>query len=664
MKSRTSYSKLTVFRKDLVRYAPAWGIYTIGLLLFMRTWVSGIRGEGGSAMNLASCIGGMGVANMLYAGLCAMLLFGDLYNTRLCNALHAMPQRRESLFLSHTAAGLCYALIPYLLACLLFLVQLGTYRFVALHWLLAVMLQYVFFFGLAVLCVFLTGHRFAMVAVYAVLNFLSLLIYWFAETIFVPQMYGVELTMDAFLPYSPVTGIFQHGYLSFSSSYDNGIWTYTYLGRDSGWGYLAVLAVIGVALLGLSVLLYRWRHLERAGDFSAFRGLSPVLCVVFTLTCGAVFAVFGELFGAGYLVWMTVGMVIGFFGSLMLLNRTIRVFRPRNFLWLGAFAMAMVLSFLLILVDAFGIVSWTPQADDVKTVSVSPSDYSYYNSGVSVTLDDPEDIEKIITLHASLIEEGEPDDLGVADYDELYLTYTMNSGITVSRSYYICQSWDAYAILQEIYSRPEVILGYTDWDSYVSSVFQIEYFTYSEYNYYSWSVSTEDFQTILEALLADCQEQTVYLNGSYGQLGTVDVCQFEIKSKTETGRYQYRTVVVTAAADHTLQVVKELDLPAKSLLGYDDWETYLADVSEVTIAAWDGETLALEDPMILEDADIPQFLEALRTDINAGADISWGYYEEFDDLVAYIEISGMAVTVRSNAENTLQWLQAHGFSAE
>ena len=33
MKSRTSFFHKTVFKKDLIRFAPAWGIYTIFLLL-------------------------------------------------------------------------------------------------------------------------------------------------------------------------------------------------------------------------------------------------------------------------------------------------------------------------------------------------------------------------------------------------------------------------------------------------------------------------------------------------------------------------------------------------------------------------------------------------------------------------------------------------------
>ena len=35
MKSRTSFFNFTVLRKDITRYAPVWGLYAIGLLLFL-----------------------------------------------------------------------------------------------------------------------------------------------------------------------------------------------------------------------------------------------------------------------------------------------------------------------------------------------------------------------------------------------------------------------------------------------------------------------------------------------------------------------------------------------------------------------------------------------------------------------------------------------------
>ena len=185
MKSRISFFNLTLFKKDITRFAPLWVLYTIGLLL---TLFSGGQSYGGFAKFLGDSIGGFGVFNLIYAALAAQLLFGDLFQSRLCNALHAMPMRRETRFCTHLLAGLFFSIAPTLLAAVISLVFLGEYWFLSLMWFLGVSLSYVAFFGIAVFSMLCTGSRFAMAAVYAIINFGSWVAYWFAETIYLPMM--------------------------------------------------------------------------------------------------------------------------------------------------------------------------------------------------------------------------------------------------------------------------------------------------------------------------------------------------------------------------------------------------------------------------------------------------------------------------------------------
>lgn len=101
MKSKTSFFNKTVFKKNLTRFAPVMAVYTLCLILGMMMLYQNNE-EMGRTFWFASRIAGnlqlMGLVNLLFAPLCAMLLFGDLYNSRMCNALHAMPMRRETLF--------------------------------------------------------------------------------------------------------------------------------------------------------------------------------------------------------------------------------------------------------------------------------------------------------------------------------------------------------------------------------------------------------------------------------------------------------------------------------------------------------------------------------------------------------------------------------------
>lgn len=178
MKSKTSFFNKTVFKKNLTRFAPVMAVYTLCLILGMMMLYQ-INEEMGRTFWFASRIAGnlqlMGLVNLLFAPLVAMLLFGDLYNSRMCNALHAMPMRRETLFLTNVVSGLLFSMIPTAVMALLSVPLLNATIVenawqIALLWYVGTNLQFITFFGVAILSVFCTGNRFAMAVVYAVLN--------------------------------------------------------------------------------------------------------------------------------------------------------------------------------------------------------------------------------------------------------------------------------------------------------------------------------------------------------------------------------------------------------------------------------------------------------------------------------------------------------------
>lgn len=115
MKSKTSFFNKTVFKKNLTRFAPVMAVYTLCLILGMMMLYQNNEEMGRTfwfASRMGECIQIMGLVNLFFAPLCAMLLFGDLYNSRMCNALHAMPMRRETLFLTNVVSGLLFSMIP------------------------------------------------------------------------------------------------------------------------------------------------------------------------------------------------------------------------------------------------------------------------------------------------------------------------------------------------------------------------------------------------------------------------------------------------------------------------------------------------------------------------------------------------------------------------
>lgn len=494
MKSRTS-SFRTILRKDILRFAPLWAIYLIGGILVMLS-VTDSGGAAGSARSLAATIGPFGVINLIYAALAAQLLFGDLFQSRLCNALHAMPMRRETWFAGHVLSGLCYSVAPHIIGALVLMTRLDGYWYVALIWLLGMTLAYLFFFGLAVFSVFCTGNRFAMAAVYAILNFLSLIVWWFVATIYEPVLYGVEIPSEPFLHLCPVVSLCSRDSLArFEGVWVNGEYTWKYLGLGEGWGYLAVIAVIGIALLGVSLLMYRRRALERAGDFMAVKPLAPVFSVVYTLCVGAVFALVGNWISDGYLPFLIIGIAVGYFTGQMLLQRTIRVFKPMAFVKLALLAAVLLGSVFTVKEDPFGVTRWVPEKEQITMVKVSDGNRFSPYSG-TLTLESPEDIEKILQVHESILDNRDRKS-GNTVFD-VAIRYYLKNGTQTQRVYETRLTADAYQILLSLYSKPEHILGYTDWTKFLNQVEAI----------YLDDVTITDRETcreLLEAVKADCE---------------------------------------------------------------------------------------------------------------------------------------------------------------
>ena len=492
MKSRTSFFDQTVLKKDITRFAPLWGLYLIGGLLVAFT--SGI-GHGHFyylAENLSACIGPMSIISLCFAALAAQLLFGDLFNTRLCNALHAMPLRREGWFFTHVTAGLLFYLVPNAIISLALMLFLGKFWYASLLWLLGMTLHYLFFFGLAVFCMMLTGNRFASAAVYAIINFFSMIVMWFSSTVFGPLMYGVVIRTEGFAPYSPVVKLCSNNdFLLFEHDLScpcvkNGNFHEIVITRDhvyrfhglmtESWVYLVILAAIGIGLGAAALVLYRKRHLESAGDFMAFKAVRPVFTLVYTLCVGAVLQIFGNLFEDTKYIFLLIGLIIGYFTSQMLLSRSLRVFKKKNWIH-AALILALVFGSVgLCKIDAFGIVRWTPDASDVDSIQVADSPVTEFRpSNTDAEFKDKASIEKLISIHQLLYAEGDPADrLNGNGYQYLTICYTLKDGREIYRQYRANRYGAAMVQLDDlIFCNPTKLLHAASLEALLSSAEQV-----------------------------------------------------------------------------------------------------------------------------------------------------------------------------------------------
>ena len=475
MKLRTSFCNMGVIRKNITRFAPLWGIYMAGGLLVMLTVLGGSVPQS-AAKYLAETIGPFSIINMIYAAICVQMLFGDLYNSRMCNALHATPLRRETWFFSHLISGLLFSVVPHLIFTFLLLPLLQEMWFVAWFWLLGMLLEFVFFFGLAVFSAMCAGNRLAMAAVYGILNFASMIALWFLTTIYEPLIFGIAIPQDPFMDFCPVAKMTVNDSLLVFERVTDGrtsiSWMWEYQGLGEGWGYLILCTVLGVGFFALALVLYRKRKLECAGSFMAVKGLEPVFAVVFALCTGCVFAVVGEVFDGEYLVFLIVGLVIGWFVGQMLLRRTVKVFQWKTFAKLGFLGLVLGATLLLTWLDPIGITRWVPAPEKVAQVEIDFGREIYTTSASYVLIENPEEIQELVDAHQQIVSDGP--EVGTGRFRRIAIRYQLKDGRQVNRSYTIYEDSKAWEMLRYVYDSPKAVLGYADRESFMNAVMEIQ----------------------------------------------------------------------------------------------------------------------------------------------------------------------------------------------
>ncbi len=574
MKSRTSFFNRTVFLKDLTRFAPAWGAYMIVLVLSLVSMADSNRIAYYHVQAIETAICVVAVANLIYGAVVAQLLFGDLYNSRMCNALHAMPVNRETWYGSHVAAGLAMSFVPNLLIALLALpvLNLGAGWSAAFWWLLAAECQYIFFFGAAVLCVMLAGNRLGMLALYAIISFAGLGAAWLTSSIYEPLLHGILIDTDVFFPYCPVAEFLANDeplILNYSEV-RNELGSFLYYQLHSvapgeGWGYLAGTAAVGVLALVGSTALYRKRKLECAGDFVAFSRIAPVVLVLVTVFAGAAFHLFGDVFGMGikYVLLFT-GMAVGFFACRMLLMRTTRVFQKKAFLGCGAIMAAFALTLALTYFDVAGITRYIPDGDEVESITVSNS-YSLYRHNESLfTVTEQADFETIFGVHADGINhltEIPEDSENELSYSALSLRieYKLKNGKSVNRFYTLDPQSKAGQILKPYFTMPETVLGFPPEQAEEKAKVISNVYVEGTQDYQR-DMTDLDTEGLLQAIIADCEAGNMaQFNGyhypfNYERLGYEHedfdylVTHMEIAWETEVVKKAQKEMTQEAAA--------------------------------------------------------------------------------------------------------------------
>ncbi len=498
MRSATSYFNFTLFRKNLSRFWPIWGLYGLIWLVLLPI---GLLTDG-DYLTLARArliplqfLDGMSTALFLAAGfgiLCAMAVFSYLYSSRSVGLLHALPMRREGLFLTNYLSGLAFLVLPNLAVFFLSLLveaAFGVLVFSSLFvWLVTTCFYCLFFYSFAVFCAMFTGHILALPAFYGILNFLVMGLCFLVNDMAQRFLFGFTgaawmETLGLYL--TPVAYLASGVRVSY---YDGPAPSYDQVAFLSGLGRVFLVGLIGLVLAALALAVYRRRQLETAGDVVSVAWVRPVFRYGVAFCCaialGNLFdSIFDRLLPDGawtLLFWMLLWGAFGCFVAVMLLRKTFWVFKSS---WKGCcvFLACLTAAMCLMELDGFGFESRVPDPARVQTayvynVTTYPEDDARW---AQFTADDPESIALVTALHERIVSEKarlEDDynlyatgyttdadgvDVQTEDWKDVRLSYVMTDGDVMYRDYTVpvtseelAEEGSISALLQALFNAP------------------------------------------------------------------------------------------------------------------------------------------------------------------------------------------------------------------
>lgn len=449
MRSGTSLFNWPVFKKTALRYWPVWGAYSVIWLVTMP--IQGMMmlqlevqtRDGYMASFARRSVPEMAhlslVLAVVFGVLAAMAVCSHLYNARSANFFGSLPIRREGLFVTHYLAGLAFLLAPsgvVFVLTLLIEAAGGTVELAALgFWLAVTCGECLFFYSLAVFCGMFTGHILALPAFYGIFNVLTWALCVLASAVFHRFYYG----FNGFGPWMQTLVEWLTPVMKLGSGV--GGWYADGLFQSRGLDSVAAYAGAALLLAGASFLLYRVRRLESAGDVVSVRCMRPVFQYGVAFCAGLTFGMATTSFLGGQeptlMISILVWGVAGYFAAQMLLDKSFRVFKK----WKGGLAVAGVFTALFLVVgfDLTGFETWVPSPDQVDYVELEGANLcSLADGGDYLRAEEggPEFVKYAVLLHQAAVDQRGTHPGGTASETNLYLTYHMKDGSTLSRRYY------------------------------------------------------------------------------------------------------------------------------------------------------------------------------------------------------------------------------------
>lgn len=495
-----SYFNPTIVRKSFWRCWPIWAFYSVVLFFTMPAQVIFARDYYGSYLNgdvhfMQSVVNDLPhlfpfifVFLFFIALGLTMQCFGYLYKSSSTILMHSLPVSRKTLFWSNFMAGFLSAVIPTTVISVftvLFALLRGATGFSPILILWGIMcLSFLFFYAFAILCAQITGNILALPALFAIFNFVVWVLTYLFSSLLPTFLYGYNGYRSIF------TQMGDHSIVDWLTPtvhiLDNVYWTHNYMPMpegfvgtqpitsyylNNGW-ILGVYSIVALAFLALAYFIYKYRHVESAGDPISIRALFPLFRISVSFCTGICMGMLSsELIGFGnsalpLSILCVIWAVIGYLIAEMILQKSFRV----RHAWRGAaiMALAMVLCFTALWTDVIGYSKKVPDGANVESISLNLSLYhgangNYMNNTNFDNITNEQLISTIIQTHQLITQAPRAEECW-NETTSFRIVYTMKNGTTLARSFPVAvqegqRGYSAPAVtsLEALLAMPDLI---------------------------------------------------------------------------------------------------------------------------------------------------------------------------------------------------------------
>ncbi len=583
----------------------------------------------------------------------ALLLFRFVHSKKTSIFVHSLPVTKTANYISTLAGAFTLMAVPVVLNGIILscLSAFGGYGYLfspsnILVWTLFNLLALFIMFSVSTFAAMCTGNSFALVVINAILIFAPLLIASITETILLEFLYGYSYTRNLLHFADSINPMLFIGEVADNiiSAISDGVAVRENLDFVSMAGFI----IMAIALYVGAWFIYKLRRAETSEDVAGFKVLNPIFkyFVTFVGTI-SVFALFTMLLPEKTLLFtflVVLGSVVFYFGSEMLLKKTVKVWRSyKGYLAFGCVFTAFIL--FLGLTSVFGYETYVPEMEDVEEAAL----YNYYHQSEKPFTDNEELKAYIIETHKNLVDKENRPILIHDDYvyTRLHIEYKLKNGKTVTRRYEVGHA-ENEAIMEEVYNIP----GYKEvceavFDSNIKEVTSITIGTYVVYE--KPEVLAELLECIKKDVLSLSYEELYYGDGANGYIEYIPV---DIEKGRErvilvdnVENLEYYDSLSLNISKYYTNTLNWLDNNGyghirAGLLGklYGDYETVkLENVTDVRFTYRSGNYTI--ERIVEDEADI----EALK-------DIFNGYYDpsKADESSFYVFDEDFSVTFNNN----------------